>query len=138
LSSLLLYYLEKKAYRFISETYYETATSIKTYEYWLWRFKSNDFDLKDKEHSGQTKKFEDAESQALLDKNFARMLEELTEALNVDKSTVSNRLYTIQKKRFKKKVNGFHELSEWAFQNCLIMYTLLLSHHKKIQFCMKF
>jgi len=38
-----------KVYRFISETYYEIALSIKTCEYWLRRFKSNDFDLKDKE-----------------------------------------------------------------------------------------
>jgi len=30
------------------------------------------------------------------------MFEDLAEALNVDKSTVSNRLYTIQKERFKK------------------------------------
>jgi len=45
--------------------------------------------LKDKERSGQSKMFEDAELQALLDENSARRLEELAEALNVGKSTVS-------------------------------------------------
>jgi len=38
--------------------------------------------LKDKEYSGQPKKFEDAELQTLLDKNSARTFEEF----NVNKS----------------------------------------------------
>jgi len=42
--------------------------------------------LKDKEYSGQSKKFEDTESQTLWDENSARMLEEL----NVGKSIVFN------------------------------------------------
>jgi len=44
--------------------------------------------LKDKECSDHPKKFEDAELQALLNKNSIRTLEELAEALNICKSTV--------------------------------------------------
>jgi len=56
---------------------------------------SKDFDLKDKiliwktkTIQIQSKKFEDAELQTLLDENSARTLEELAEALNVGKSTI--------------------------------------------------
>jgi len=45
---------------FISETYFESA-SVKTWEYWFRRLTSDDFNLKDKKHSDQPKKFEDAE-----------------------------------------------------------------------------
>ncbi|EFN83283.1 hypothetical protein EAI_06411, partial [Harpegnathos saltator] len=60
------------------------------------RFWPGDFDLKDKERSGQKsqpEKVEDAELQTLLNENPAQMLQELAEALNVGKSTVSDRLY---------------------------------------------
>jgi len=49
--------------------------------------------LKDKERSSQSKKFEDTELQALLDKNSARTFEEL----NVNKSIL------MQWKRFKRR-----------------------------------
>jgi len=58
--SLLLYYFDSKkktaaeTHRFISETYSEFAPSVKTCQYW--QFKSDDFDLKDKECSSQPKK----------------------------------------------------------------------------------
>jgi len=47
---LLLYCFDSKknGCRFISETYSESAPSVKTCEYWFRWFKS-DFDLKDKE-----------------------------------------------------------------------------------------
>jgi len=85
---------------------------LKSYDYWFRQFKSSDFYLKDKERSGQPKEVGDvfAELQALLDENSARMLEELTKALNVDKSIISDH-YT-QWNRFKKKANKFH-------MNCL-------------------
>jgi len=53
--------------------------------------------LKDKECSGQPKKFKDAELQILLDKNSSQTLEELAEALNVGKSIVSDRLHAMRK-----------------------------------------
>jgi len=57
---LFLYCVFRKtaaqAHRFISKTYSEFALSVKICE-----TKSGDFDLKDKEHSGQSKKFKDVE-----------------------------------------------------------------------------
>jgi len=41
-----------------------------------------------------------------LDKNSARTLEELAEALNIDKSTVSDRLYAME--RIQKEGKWFH------------------------------
>jgi len=76
------------------------------YEYWFRRFKSDDFDLKDKERSGQPKK-KDAELHALLDENSAWTLEKLVKALNV----LVNQAFLIvymQWERFKKKTNEFH------------------------------
>lgn len=115
---LLLYCFDSKktaaeAHRFISETYSESAPSIKTCEYWYRRFRLNDFCLKDKERSGQPKKFEDAELQALLDEDSAQTLQELAEALNVGKSTVSDRLRAMGKIQKEGKWVP-HELSELA------------------------
>jgi len=42
---------------FISET--SESASVKICEYWFRRLKSGDFNLKDKEHSDQPKKFEE-------------------------------------------------------------------------------
>ena len=61
-------------------------------EYWFRRFKSGDFDIEDKERSGQPKKFEDEELTAVLDENSCQTLRELTTSLEVDESTVSKRL----------------------------------------------
>jgi len=59
------------------------------------------------------KKLKDAELQALFDKNSAWTLEKLAEALNVDKATVSDRLYAMRK--IQKEVKWVpHELSELA------------------------
>jgi len=69
-------------HRFSSETYSESASSVKTCEYWFRRFKSDDFDFK--EYQGSTKKY--SELQALLDKNSTQTLEELAEALNVTRN----------------------------------------------------
>lgn len=41
---------------------------------WFERFRNDDFDMKDKEHPGQLKKFDDVELQELLDKNPAQTL----------------------------------------------------------------
>jgi len=70
-----------EAHRFISEVYSKSGPSVKICEYWFRRFKNGNFDLKGKERSGQPKKFEDTELQAVLDENSAWMLQELTKAL---------------------------------------------------------
>jgi len=73
----------------------------------------------------RSKKFEDAELQALLDENSAQILEELTKALNVGKLTVSDCLHTIRKIRKESKWIPL-ELSKLAIQNCLILHFIAL------------
>jgi len=101
----LLFWFEKttaEAYRFISETYSEPAPSIKTYEYWFRQFKNDDFHLKNEKHSGQSKKFEDAELQILLDENSIRTLKELAEVSNKSVSDCLHVMGQIQKERYYK------------------------------------
>jgi len=65
--------------------------------------------------------------------NSVWTLQELAEALNVDESTVSNRLYAMGKIQKGSKWVP-HELSEMTIQNCLTICILLLSRRKKKQF----
>jgi len=46
----------------------------RTCRVWFERFRNGDFDVRDKEHLGQPKKFEDFELHELLDENPAQML----------------------------------------------------------------
>jgi len=80
------------------------------------------------ERSDQSKKFEDAE---LLDENSAQTLEVLAEALNVGKSIVS---FIRNGKNSKRRQMGSTWIVYLAIQNCLTIYTSLLSRHKKKQF----
>jgi len=73
------------------ETYGDNTPSIKTCEHWFRRFKSGDFDTEDKERTGQPKKFEDKELEALLDEDPCQTQEELTEPSNVDQATIPSR-----------------------------------------------
>lgn len=70
---LIHYFVLKKSpaesHRILVEAYGEHALSVATCERWFKRFKSGDFSVKDKERSGQPKKFKDAELQGLLDED---------------------------------------------------------------------
>lgn len=81
-----------ESHRLLLGTYTEHSISIKMCEYWFRRFKSGDFDIEDKERSGQPKKFEDEELTTLLDEDSCQTLRGLTTSLEVDESTVSRRL----------------------------------------------
>lgn len=59
---------------------------------WFRRFKSGDFDVRDKERPGQKRKFKDEELEKLLDEDPYRTQEELATALNVSQQAVSRRL----------------------------------------------
>ncbi|UYV77256.1 SETMAR [Cordylochernes scorpioides] len=79
-------------HRLLCEAYGEHALSIKACEYWFRRFKSSDFDTRDKERGGRPIKFEDAELEALLDEDSSQTQEELAETLGVTQQAISNRL----------------------------------------------
>ncbi|UYV70751.1 SETMAR [Cordylochernes scorpioides] len=87
---------EKKSatdgHRLLCEAYGKHALSIKSCEYWFRRFKSGDFDTRDKERGGRPIKFEDAELEALLDEDSSQTQEELAETLGVTQQAISNRL----------------------------------------------
>jgi hypothetical protein len=63
------------------ETYGEHIITQKTCERWFQRFKTGEFDVKDKARPGQPKKVEDADLQALFDEDSSQTLKQLSSAL---------------------------------------------------------
>ena len=96
---LLGHYFSKKtaaeSHRLLVETYGEHALFKTQCFEWFNLFKNDYYDIKDKERTGQPKRFEDElekELEALLDQDSSQMQEKLTELLEVDCSTVDKRL----------------------------------------------
>ena len=87
---LLHYIIEKKsaaeAHRILVETYH--ALSETPCRDWIRLFKNDDFDVKDKEHSGASKKSEDKRLVALLHEDSCQVQAELAELFGVDHTTV--------------------------------------------------
>jgi len=69
-----------EAHRMLVEVYGDTAPINKSYRKWF-RFKDGDFSVEDKPRSGQAKKFEDKELEALLKKDQSQTQQELAESL---------------------------------------------------------
>ncbi|EGI70038.1 Mariner Mos1 transposase, partial [Acromyrmex echinatior] len=82
-----------KAHRMLVEVG-DTAPTDKSCREWFRRFKDGDFNVEDKPRSGQSKKFEDKELEALLEENQNQTQEELAESLGVTQA-VSARLRTM-------------------------------------------
>jgi len=74
--------------RTLSYTYGEAALSETTCRNWFPRFRSDDFDVEDKERAGRPELVEDAVLEALLDKDPCQMQEELAKSLEVAQSTI--------------------------------------------------
>ncbi len=90
---------KKKAaenFRLLQETYDKHAPTQSSCENWFKRFKSSDFDVSDKERSGQQKKLEDEKLEALLKENSAQTEKELAEQLNGTQAAISKRLHTLK------------------------------------------
>ena len=62
---------------------------------WFRRFKDGDFSVEDKPRSGQSKKFEDKELEALLEEDQSQTQEEFAESLGVTQQVVPVRLRTM-------------------------------------------
>lgn len=135
-SLLFCFHLKKtaaEARRLIEEAYGEYALSKTTCEDWFKRFKSKDFDVRDKKRSGQPKRFEDTEMQALLNEDDTQTQEELAEALNVDRTTVSKRLKAMGKiQKCGKWVP--HELTERQQEKRKIVCEMLIERYKRKSF----
>ena len=83
--------------RILVETYGDNILTQDACVRWFRRFKSGDFDLKDKERPGQPKKFDDAELQALLDEDSTQTQQQMAERLNVGRRTICDRLHAMGK-----------------------------------------
>jgi len=133
---LLCFHLKKKAVeaqRTLTEAYGDYAPSISTCEYWFRRFKSGDFDTEDKERPGQPKKFEDEELEALLDEDPCQTLQELSESLGVDLSTVGKRLKAMG--MIQKQGNWVpYQLKPRDVERRFCMCEQLLQRHKRKSF----
>jgi len=71
--------------------YGDTASTDKSCREWFRRFKDEDFSVEDKPRSGQPKKFEDKELEALLEEDQNQMQEKLAE-LGITQQAVSVQL----------------------------------------------
>ena len=95
---LFCLHLKKSAtgcHRLLVEAYGNHTLTVQIVENCFRRFKSGDFNLKDKEGPGQPKKFEDPELEAFLDQDPCVTLSMMSDKFNVDVSTVSKRLKTM-------------------------------------------
>jgi len=96
---VLLHYLLKKSAaetcRLLVDVYGDHAPSEPTCRYWFDIGKSGDFDVNDKERDGAPKKSQNKELEELLDIDSCQTLEELSAALDVDRSTVEKRLHAL-------------------------------------------
>ncbi|EGI67318.1 Mariner Mos1 transposase [Acromyrmex echinatior] len=108
---VLLHYFDLKksaaeTHRLLAEIYGESVPSETVCRDWFRRFKSGDCNVHDKQRTGQPKKFEDEQLQALLEENPAQTLKE---CLNNSKS-INKLFYDVYKlwERFRKKENGSH------------------------------
>ena len=88
---LLFLVIQKKnaseSRRILVKTYCVNVTTQKACVRWFQRFKSVDFDLKDKKRPGQPKKLEDPELQALLDEDNTQTQQQIAKRLNQGRST---------------------------------------------------
>lgn len=133
---LFIFHLKKKAteaHQLLVNAYQNDAPSLRTCQDWYQRFKSGDFDVKDKDRPGQPKKFEDAELQALLDEDDTQTQTMLAEALDVNQSTVARRLHSLGKIQKEGKWVPY-ELTERQQENRKTMCELLLQRQQNKSF----
>ncbi|GFV54905.1 transposable element Tcb2 transposase [Trichonephila clavipes] len=77
-----------EAHGMLSNTYSETAISERTCREWFQCFMNCDFEGEDQHGGGREKVFEDAELEALLDRDSCQMQQELSGSLGVTQQTI--------------------------------------------------
>jgi len=94
------YHLKKTAaesHRMLVEAYGDHARGKSQCYAWFTKFKSGDFDVRNKERGRPPKEFADSELQALLDEDDAQTQQQLADQLNVTREAVSIRLKVMSK-----------------------------------------
>ena len=86
---------EAEVHRELQKVYGDAALSKTTCRDWFHRFKDGDFDVDNRSREGRPKTFEDAELEALLDKDPCQTQEELASALGVTRQSISKRLHVL-------------------------------------------
>lgn len=134
---LLGHFFSKKtaaeSHRLLEEVYGENSLARRQCFEWFARFKSGDFDIRDKERPGQPKKFEDAELQQLLDEDSCQTQEQLAELLGVTQQALSLRV---------KALGYIHKQGNWVpyelkprdIERRFCMSEMHLMRHKKKSF----
>jgi [histone H3]-lysine36 N-dimethyltransferase SETMAR len=122
-----------ESHRLLVELYGEHAVSNTQCKEWFARFRSGDFDIRDKERPGQPKKFEDEKLEELLDQDSCQTQEELAQALNVTQQAISKRLKALG---FIQKQGHWvpHELKPRDVERRFCMSEMLIARHKKKSF----
>ena len=113
--------------------YGEHALAKRTCQKWFARFKSGDSGLEDEERSGQPKKFEEEELEALLDEDCFQTQEELAESLGVTQVAISKRLKAAG---YSQKQGKWvpHELKTRDVERRFCKSEMLLERYKKKSF----
>ena len=119
--------------RILVETYGDNVLTQDAGVRWFRRFKSGDFDLKDKDRPGQPKKFQDAELQALLDEDDTQTQQQMAEKLNVGRQTISDRLHAMGKIQKAGKWIP-HHLNDRQMEKRKTVCEVLLSRHERKSF----
>lgn len=138
LREVLLYLFNIKetaaeSHRLLVEAYGDHALSETTCRDWFRRIKSGDFDVKDKQRPGPSKKFEDAELQASLDADDAQTQEQMAMALGSVQQTMSDRLKKMGK--IQKATRWVpHELNDRQKEKRKTTCEILLQRHERKSF----
>lgn len=133
---LFCFHLKKcaaESHRMLSEAYGKHALSETCCRDWFRRFKLGDFDLQDKQRSGQPKRFSDEDLKKMVTKDQSKTIEKMSEEINGSKSTISRRLKAMG---YKQKLNKWlpHQLKEADIAKRLDICQMLLSRQRKKSF----
>lgn len=120
--------------RLLKQAYGEHAPSEPTCREWFRRFKSGNFEIKDKERPGQPKKFEDEELKEVLDEDPCQTLKSIAETLNVDESTVSKRLKLMGIIQKQGRIWLPYELNPRNIERRFTVCEMLLQRHRRKSF----
>lgn len=119
-----------EAHEMLMQAYGDNVPSDKSCREWFRRFKIGDFSVNDKPRSGQPKKFEDDELQALIDEDPCQSQDELAQLLNIHRSTISVRLAAMGK-IYKEGRWLPYELKERDIERRKTICEILLEKHKR-------
>lgn len=135
-SMFLLFNLKKTAAKstiLLREAYGDHAPSADTCERWFKRFRTGDYDLKDREREGQPKKFKDAELVNLLAQDNTQTQKQLATQLDVSQHAISDRLHAMGKVQVAGKWIP-HELNERSIEKRKTTCEILMERYRRKSF----